>query len=96
MIGPAILPPALSGPGDELGLELLSVRPHEVERGDVILGMRSPVESVLFHGSNGCWYYTDRIGTVLCRRPAWATVQVIRGGLSSDDTPPRGIGRVVA
>lgn len=93
MTGPALTPPTLQAPA---GVRLLQVRPHEVEHGDVILGFRSPVESVLYHGNDGCWYYADRLGTILCRRPSWAMVNVIRGCLSSDDTPPFGIDRVVA
>jgi phosphoribosylaminoimidazole synthetase len=67
----------------------------KVADGDVILGQRTPVDGVLYHGSNGYWYYTAADGTILCRRPAWVTVNVLRY-TPTDDTPPHGIERVVA
>ncbi len=95
MTAPAIVPPALSAPAADQ-YAVLNVRAHEVERGDIIVGFRSPVESILFHGNDARWYYADRFGTIICRRHRFATLQVLRGGLSADDTPPHGIERTVA
>ena len=75
-------------------LEPLTLYPHEVERGDILIGTTRPVESILFDCADGAWwYYADRLGTVVARRGAGARVQVLRGTPSADDTPAHGIRR---
>lgn len=78
-------------PGPEL--QVLTVAAHEVERGDVLVGRGAtvPVDTLLFHGAEGCWIYYDHRGTPLARKRMGAIVQVLRGGLSTHDTPPHGI-----
>ena len=89
MIGPAILPPGML----PLGAELLTVDAHEVERGDRLVGLNTPVDHVLFHGGDGRWLYIDHRGTIMAARRMGARVQVLRGGLSTHDCNPVGIER---
>jgi hypothetical protein len=74
-------------------LQLHTVHPHEVERGDRFLGLRSPVDTMVFDGNTGRWRYMDHLGSVITTRRPWQSTQVLRGGLSTHDTPPRGIER---
>lgn len=75
------------------GGEILTVRPHEVERGDQIIGLRTVIDSILYDGNTGRWLYVDAKGVIICARPGHAVVQVLRGGLSSHDTNGHGIKR---
>ena len=86
---PSQLPPGMLPDG----VQLLTVEPYEVERGDRIVGLRTVVDSVLYDGNVGRWLYADAGGRIICRRPAHRTVMVMRGGLSSHDTPGHGIRR---
>lgn len=62
---------------------ILSVRPHEVERGDFLVGLpRSMVAGVLYDGAVGRWLYTDSHGIVFASRKTFEQVQVVR------DLPP--------
>lgn len=89
MTAPAILPAGMY----PSGVQLLSVEPYEVERGDRIFGLVTVVDSVLYDGGCGRWLYVDAAGVIICRRPAHRLVRVLRGGLSSHDTPGQGIAR---
>jgi len=75
------------------GGQILTVRPHEVERGDQIIGLRTIIDSLLYDGATGRWLYVDAKGIIICHRPAHAMIQVLRGGLSSHDTNGQGIAR---
>lgn len=89
----AILPPHMVDPTVP---HVLTVRAHEVEHGDTIVGFATPVASVLFSGADGRWYFADRFGTIICRRHRFATLQVLRGGplpVEPDATPSHGIDR---
>lgn len=55
----------------------LSVEPHEVEHGDIIVGLHTPVASILTDGQS--WFYGDDRGTFIAKRPSWGKVQVLRG-----------------
>jgi len=67
---------------------LLTVEPWEVEHGDILAGLRTPIASIL-QNDRGVWYYGDAHGIILARRPHWSKVQVLRGA-GSDECPPRG------
>jgi len=71
---------------------VLRVRPHEVERGDVLVGSTRPVETLLFHGADWCWCAYDAQGIQIRRLLPGLDVQVIRGR-AVDDCPPHGIVR---
>lgn len=90
MTGTSIFPAGMTMPGDA---QVLTVRTHEVEAGDRLVGLRSVVKSVLFDGNVGRWLYADAWGTIFATRAPWQSVQVLRGGLTDDDTPPHGIER---
>lgn len=75
------------------GVQALSLRPEEVERGDQFVGLRSIVEGIVFDGPSCQWFYTDRLGSRITTRRPWQTAQVLRGALSADDTPPFGVTR---
>lgn len=75
------------------GVRIITVQPFEVERGDQFLGLMSVVESIVFDGALGAWRYMDRTGSVITTRKPWQAVQVLRGALTVDDTPPFGIER---
>lgn len=73
--------------------EVLRLRPHEIDPGDLIVGTRRPVERVLFHGGEGCWHVWDTLSpdvNPMRRLAMHAEVQVIRGG-PVDDCPPHGM-----
>lgn len=59
---------------------IVSVRPHEVERGDFLVGLpRTQVDGVLFDGATGRWLYADARGILFASRNPWEQVQVVRG-----------------
>jgi len=59
---------------------VLSIRPHEVEFGDFLVGLPlSQVDGVLYDGACGRWLYSDSRGTLFATRNAWELVQVVRG-----------------
>lgn len=64
--------PALDG-----NSEMLTIEPWEVEKGDVLLGLRTPIASIL-QTDRGVWIYGDRRGRIIARRPHWSKVQVVR------------------
>ena len=88
MIGPAIstLPAGM-------GQQVVVVEPYEVERGDRLAGLRTPVDHLLYDGNANRWLYVDARGIIIARRRPADRVQVVRGGLSTHDTPPHGIAR---
>lgn len=66
-------------PGMRPRAHVLTVRPHEVERGDFLVGLpRSLVAGVLYDGGCGRWLYTDDHGIVFASRKPWEQVQVVR------------------
>lgn len=72
--------------------QVLTVRAHEVNKGDLLVGLTRPVDMVLYHGGDGRWLYTDAAGTILRAVHSLAYVQVIRG-LPVDECDPHGIDR---
>lgn len=68
----------------------LSVEPHLVEYGDVIVGLTTPVSSILTDGT--FWFYGDASGTFIAKRPSWGRVHVYRETPDDeiDDCPPFG------
>lgn len=89
MIGPAILPPGML----PMGAEIVTVDVHCIEKGDRLVGGRNYIEKVLYHGNGEGWLLVDQFGGIIAKRPLGARVQVLRGGLTSDDTPAQGIER---
>lgn len=85
--------PAISTLPDGMGQQVLVVEPYEVERGDRLAGLRTPVDHLLYDGNVGMWLYVDARGVIIARRRPSDRVQVVRGGLSSHDCPPAGIAR---
>jgi hypothetical protein len=73
--------------------DIFTVRPHEVERGDRFLGLRSVVDTIVFDGWLGAWRYMDEHGSIITTRKPWQSAQILRGGLSTHDTPPHGVER---
>src|SRR6185503_163405 len=73
--------PRSADPSPALRGDYLSVLPHEVEKGDIILGLRSPVASILTDGR--AWYYGDSHGTIIAKRSTWGRVQVVRDSSGS-------------
>lgn len=70
---------------------LLTVEPWEVEHGDILAGLRTPIASIL-QDDRGVWYYGDDHGAIIAKRPHWSRVQVLRGD-PVGDCPPHGIDR---
>lgn len=70
---------------------LLTVDPWEVEHGDILAGLRTPIASIL-QNDRGVWYYGDAHGITIARRPHWSKVQVLRGA-PGEDCDPRGLDR---
>lgn len=72
-------------------VHLLTVRPHEVEFGDRLLGLRTPVARILFDGR---WLYIGDDGLIIAARHPGLNVQVLRDTDTDDDScPPWGIPR---
>lgn len=71
----------------------LTVEPAAVEYGDVIVGLTTPVSSILTDGVN--WFFGDASGTFIAKRPSWGRVSVIRevADEDGDACPPHGIAR---
>lgn len=64
--------PAISTLPDGMGQQVLVVEPYDVERGDRLAGLRTPVDSLLYDGNVGMWLYVDARGvTVLYVAPLW-------------------------
>lgn len=61
-------------------LAVLTVRPHEVEPGDMFLGSDVPVASLDLDCSRRPqrWCYYDEHGALIVRKPNWVLVQVQR------------------
>ncbi len=85
--------PAISTLPDGMGQQVLVVEPYDVERGDRLAGLRTPVDSLLYDGNVGMWLYVDARGVIIARRRPSDRVQVLRGGLSTHDCDPHGIRR---
>ena len=75
------------------GRTALTVRPHEVETGDILIGLTRVVAEVSY--VNGRWWYEAAEGDVICTRSPWGSVQVWRETADADDTPAHGIARPV-
>lgn len=65
--------PSLAAPANSH----LTIEPWEVEKGDVLLGLRTPIATIL-QTDRGVWIYADRHGRIIARRPHWSKVQVVR------------------
>ena len=74
---------AISTLPDGMGQQVLVVEPYDVERGDRLAGLRTPVDSLLYDGNVGMWLYVDARGVIIARRRPSDRVQVLRGGLST-------------
>lgn len=72
----------------------LSLEPWQVEHGDIILGLRSPVASILTDGR--AWFYSDSHGTIVAKRSTWGRVQVIRDSAEGCDSADSGGSSVTA
>jgi len=71
-------------------LELHTVEAYEVEPGDRLLGCPAVIESVLFDGNQRRWLLVDAHQRVITTRQTGQRFQILRGGLSSHDTPAHG------
>ena len=98
--GEASSPHPVPRAAGELATAVITVEPHLVEHGDIILGLRTPVTSILTDGT--FWFYGDDSGTFIAKRPSWGRVQVIRGAdqemiaqslADLDDCNPAGLER---
>lgn len=65
---------------------LLTVEPWEVEHGDILAGLRTPIASIL-QDDRGVWYYGDDHGITIAKRPHWSKVQILRGNPCEDCNP---------
>lgn len=74
MNGCAILPPGMHAPGTQV--MSLTVRPLEVEIGDVLPGFTRPVTRIIQR--HGTVHYFDATGTCLTRRRISDDVRVVR------------------
>lgn len=72
---------------------LLTVEPWQVEHGDILAGLRTPIASIL-QNDRGVWYYGDAHGITIARRPHWSKVQVLRG-VPGEACDPHGLERPV-
>lgn len=75
---------------------VLTVRPHEVDAGDILVGFpRKPIAVVLLDCgvSPASWLYYGFDGYLVARRSLDAAVQVIRGATPGDECPPYGLER---
>ena len=71
-------------------VHLLTVAPWEVEPGDRLLGLRTPVARILFDGR---WLFIDGDDRIIAIRHPGLNVQVLRDTLDDDSCPPWGIPR---
>lgn len=72
-------------------VHLLTVPPWEVEFGDRLLGLRTPVARILYDGR---WLFIGDDGLIIAARHPGLNVQVLRGTVDDDDVcPPWGIPR---
>ncbi len=61
-------------------VRVLTVRPHEVEAGDFLVGLpRTQVAGVLYDGASGRWLYSDGRDVLFASRRPWDRVRVVRG-----------------
>ena len=88
-----MIAPAISTLPAGMGQQVLVVEPYEVERGDRLFGLRTPVDHLLYDGGCGRWLYVDAAGLIIARRRPADRVQVVRGGLSTHDCNPYGLPR---
>lgn len=72
---------------------VLTVRPHEVDVDDVLVGHpRRRVAKLLQH-DGWTWHFYDYDGISIATAQPGARVQVIRGALGNDECPPYGLER---
>lgn len=74
-------------------VHLHTIAPWEVEPGDLLLGLRTPVARILYDGFDGRWLYADVTGVIIAARQPGMNVQVLRDTDDDDDCPPWGIPR---